>query len=146
MPGLALTEWGPAAWNTLHAFAHAAPEEFDDDVRAEWRRFLRTFAHFLPCTRCRTHFVDFLDRELEGGLRGRASLVAMLNDAHNEVNLRTGKRAYTLDEHYRVYAPPQPVVLTPALGAALTTLGVLAVALVVAAARRRMRGEKFTRP
>jgi hypothetical protein len=34
----------------------------------------------------------------------RSSIVKLLNDAHNEVNARTGKRVYTLDEHYQVYS------------------------------------------
>ena len=36
-------------------------------------------------------------------LRTREDLVALLNDAHNEVNARNGKRVYTLEEHYRMY-------------------------------------------
>lgn len=40
----------------------------------------------------------------EDALRTRASIVKLLNDAHNEVNARTGKRLYTLEEHYQVYS------------------------------------------
>ena len=40
----------------------------------------------------------------EDALRTRASIVKFLNDAHNEVNARTGKRLYTLEEHYQVYS------------------------------------------
>ena len=40
----------------------------------------------------------------EDTLRTRSSIVKLLNDAHNEVNARTGKRVYTLDEHYQVYS------------------------------------------
>lgn len=37
-------------------------------------------------------------------LHTRSSIVKLLNDAHNEVNARTGKRLYTLEEHYQVYS------------------------------------------
>jgi hypothetical protein len=40
----------------------------------------------------------------EDTLKTRSSIVKFLNDAHNEVNARTGKRVYTLEEHYRVYS------------------------------------------
>lgn len=40
----------------------------------------------------------------EDTLRTRSSIVKLLNDAHNEVNARTGKRVYTLEEHYQVYS------------------------------------------
>lgn len=40
----------------------------------------------------------------DDALATRASIVSMLNDAHNEVNARTGKRVYSLEEHYDVYS------------------------------------------
>lgn len=40
----------------------------------------------------------------ENTLQTRSSIVKLLNDAHNEVNARTGKRVYTLREHYQVYS------------------------------------------
>lgn len=38
-------------------------------------------------------------------LDSRADLVAFLNDVHNDVNRRLGKREFTLEEHYRAYSP-----------------------------------------
>jgi len=102
-----MTEWGPAAWNTLHVFAHSAPHEMSEEERERMKTFLRTFATYLPCPSCREHFHGVLDRRLtEFSLSGRSALVEMLNDAHNEVNARLGKRIYTLEEHYAVYARP----------------------------------------
>lgn len=105
MPGLALSEWGPGAWNTLHAFAHTAPEELPPDERRRFREFLREFGRRIPCPKCRRHFLDFLDRRasMDEVFATRASVVALLNDAHNEVNARRGTRIFTLEEHYRVY-------------------------------------------
>jgi len=37
-------------------------------------------------------------------LSTKDSVVKLLNDAHNEVNVRLGKRVYTLEEHYDVYS------------------------------------------
>lgn len=105
MTGLTLGEWGPGAWNTLHVFAHSAPEELTNDEMQKFAWFLNTFAEYLPCPRCRRHFQDFLKRRMtEDTLHERSSIVKLLNDAHNEVNARTGKRVYTLEEHYKVYS------------------------------------------
>lgn len=105
MPGLALSEWGPGAWNTLHAFAHTAPETIPPDERRQFREFLREFGRRIPCPKCRKHFLDFLDRRASTDevFATRASVVALLNDAHNEVNARRGTHIFTLEEHYRVY-------------------------------------------
>lgn len=105
MTGLTLSKWGPGAWNTLHVFAHSAPTKLGQDEMQQFAWFLRAFAEYLPCPRCRTHFKDFLDRRMtEHALRTRSSIVRLLNDAHNEVNARTGKKIYTLNEHYEVYS------------------------------------------
>lgn len=129
MPGITIADWGPGAWNTLHAFAHSAPVDLTPADAAAWREFLGHFQRFLPCPRCRAHFADFLRRRLPRDgppLRTRAELVALLNDAHNEVNARLGRRVYTLDEHYRVYRTPTPVVIP----VAALWVGALATALV----------------
>lgn len=105
MPGLTLEEWGPGAWNTLHVFAHTTPDELTKEEMQKFAWFLNTFAEYLPCPRCRKHFQDFLERRMtEDTLRTHSSIVKLLNDAHNEVNARTGKRVYTLEEHYQVYS------------------------------------------
>lgn len=104
MSKLALARWGPAMWHTLHAVAHTAPRVLSAERREETRRFLRAVVVHIPCPRCAEHFSDFLDRRMDdASLATRASLVALLNDAHNEVNARTGKRIWTLEEHCRAY-------------------------------------------
>jgi hypothetical protein len=40
----------------------------------------------------------------EQTLATQGSIVKLLNDAHNEVNARCGKRVYSIDEHYAVYS------------------------------------------
>ena len=105
MVGLSIDEWGPGAWNTLHVFAHSAPTKLTNEEVQKYALFFNIFAEFLPCPRCRRHFQDFLSRRMtDDTLRTRLSIVKLLNDAHNEVNARRGKRVYTLEEHYRVYS------------------------------------------
>jgi len=134
MPGLTLKEWGPGAWNTLHVFAHTAPMKPTKDEREQFRGFLTTFANYLPCPRCRTHFHGFLDRRMnEHTLATRGSIVRLLNDAHNEVNARCGKRVYSIDEHYAMYS------LTARRGDATVVRNILLLAVVAVVVTRMTR-------
>lgn len=141
MPGLTIDEWGPAAWNTLHVVAHSFPHEPSDAERDDMRTFLLLFTKHLPCPSCKRHFMDLLSRRLdERALQSRFSLVAFMNDAHNEVNRRLGKRVWTLEEHYRVYRrrkyrmSPLPVVVA---------VGVLVATACVCRARQKNCAPKW---
>lgn len=108
-PGITIDRWGPSVWNTLHVFAHTSPIQPTVEEREATRAFLRFVAARLPCPECSRHFSDFLDRRLdEPSLASRDALIALLNDAHNEVNVRTGKRVFSLEEHRKIYARPAP--------------------------------------
>ena len=105
MPGLQITQWGPSGWNILHAMAHTLPSELDEEERTRLNRFLFDFAHFLPCRLCSRHFTKFLStRSTECVLSSRKNVIRMLFDAHNEVNVRTGKPKLTLDDYTRLYS------------------------------------------
>ena len=107
-PGLALNEWGPAAWNTLHVVAHNYPLRPTRYDREATHKFLHLFARHLPCPACRKHFRALLAERIPSptshAFDGRGSLVAFMNDAHNDVNERLGKKTFTLEEHMEVYS------------------------------------------
>ena len=86
----------------IHAIANGMPDETLSDPEDTWQ-LLHLFANHLPCTTCGSHFRTFLTRR--GMPQTRSSLVALLNDAHNEVNIRLGKRTYTLREHICMFSP-----------------------------------------
>lgn len=105
MPGLRITEWGPAGWNILHAMAHTLPETLDARERTRLRRFLDDFAYFLPCRVCSRHFAEFLRvRATDHVLSTRDGVVRLLFDAHNDVNVRNGKPRMRMEEYRRVYS------------------------------------------
>ena len=128
MPGLLITEWGPATWNFLHAVAHTQPKHLDDDERDRIRRFLYDAAHLLPCKLCGRHFSQFLDDQASDvALSTRANIVRLLNNAHNDVNVRHNKRTVSLPEHYRIYSRgntgSRHALVVPVVG--LCTVGAL---------------------
>lgn len=134
MSGLTIDKWGPGAWNTLHVVAHSYPKDPTRLQMTETRTFLLLFGKHLPCPSCRRHFLDLLQRNLDDRtLASRATLVAFMNDAHNEVNQRLGKRTWTLEEHNRVYqrrqraVAPSNLPLVAVGGALLVTCAILTI-------------------
>lgn len=126
MSGVTIDKWGPAAWNTLHAFAHTSPSEMTPQEQTDVGEFLLLFSKHLPCPICREHFESFLlERFARDGIPDRRhELVALLNDAHNDVNARSGKRVFTLEEHYKLYRRPEDVKLHN------TTIFIIAILLI----------------
>ena len=129
--------WGPAMWDTLHVIAHTSPLKLSAAERERMRTLLRSIAAHLPCPRCRAHFEDFLERRMdEDALASRVALVSLLNDAHNEVNVRCGKRKWSLDEHYRAYTRSTTLA---AFDTGSFALGILCVLLATCVFVRRQR-------
>lgn len=105
MPGIGMSDWGPATWNTLHAIAHTLPDDLAVEERARLRHFLFDVAHYLPCKLCGRHFATFVtEHATDARLATRTDVIALLHDAHNSVNRRLGRPLPTLDEHNRMYA------------------------------------------
>ena len=86
----------------LHSMAHGMPEGPLATPEATWQ-LLHLVADHLPCSTCASHFRVFLSRREMP--RTRSQFIALLNDAHNEVHARLGKRTYTLEEHMNAFAP-----------------------------------------
>lgn len=98
---LALKHWGPAGWHFIHAAMMCAPTKLDDRQQSEMMQFLVLFGKHLPCPKCRNHFLSFIDQNMSRErVSTRDELVRLLNDAHNEVNMKNNKRTFTLEEHY----------------------------------------------
>lgn len=103
--GITIDRWGPAAWNTLHAFAHSTPPTLDARAREDMGRFLHLFGRHLPCPTCRAHFSRYLDAHMSPqSLATRESVVRFVHHAHNDVNRRLGKPVVSLEEHYALYS------------------------------------------
>jgi hypothetical protein len=63
--------------------------------------FINSFAKVLPCSRCRIDFSDFVSSTLSEEsvhLNSRNDLIDYVNDAHNYVNKKLGKKEFTKEE------------------------------------------------
>jgi hypothetical protein len=103
--GITIDKWGPSAWNTLHSFAHRAPDSLSKDDQNEWKMFLYLFAKRLPCPKCRMHLKEYFDEHISSSTFTRKEhIVRFLHDAHNNVNKRLGKAVWTYEEHCLLYS------------------------------------------
>ena len=126
--GITIDRWGPCAWNTLHSFAHRTPHNLSIDDRERTRLFIYLFAEHLPCPTCRNHFRQFLEENAnENTFATRDTIVRLLHDAHNSVNVRLGKRAWTFEQHVRAYSRPGDVPHNPYTAGAAYVVGVATV-------------------
>lgn len=128
MPGLLISDWGPAGWNFLHAIAHSQPTRLDDDEQRRMQRFLYDTAHLLPCKKCSSHFHTFLNENMSyATLTSRAEIIRLINDAHNNVNIRHNRRTVNLPEHYRIYSLDRRPNQAPVVILYLIVLGAIIV-------------------
>ena len=110
-----LSRWGPAAWVYLHVITfHYPPSHPSEDEPEKMRAYVWSFAHSLPCEKCRTHFLSLLKRELrEADFDSRDALSRRFVELHNLVNVRLGKATVPYDRAKRWYLHAAPAAGFP---------------------------------
>jgi hypothetical protein len=90
MGKLAIKEWGPAAWNFMHAVTFTMPDRPSELQKKEYLDFFLSIPNVLPCPSCRVH-LGALYKKMPPNVNSRKECIQWLIDAHNDVNVRTGK-------------------------------------------------------
>ena len=104
MAGLTLECWGPSFWNVMHVVSHTFSKNPSEAERAELRQLFTLLISSVPCTTCKQDALSYLEAHMDDDcFRSRETVVEFMNDFHNYVNEKLGKRVYSLDEHYYVY-------------------------------------------
>ena len=106
MSELSIKKWGPAAWRFLHTISFTYSNSPTEEEKKTMYYFLHFFSKVIPCTKCRTDFESYINETLTLGskhLNTKETLIAYINDSHNYVNRKIGKREYTLDESKNKY-------------------------------------------
>lgn len=106
---LSISKWGPAAWQFLHTVSYTYQKEPSLDDKHNMYMFLTYFAKVLPCTKCKNDFTDYVNTTLSKNsshLESRKNLSMYINDAHNYVNKKTGKRQWTYEESREKFLTP----------------------------------------
>ena len=89
--------WGPPLWRALHSLA-----EITEDV-AVWEGLLEKVHSTMPCPECAAHFGEWIRTHplyvsVEEGLTVSESVRIWLLTLHNDVNRRTGKPEWTVEQ------------------------------------------------
>lgn len=107
--------WGPSLWKILHTAAEAT--EPNAAAAPLLEKTIRALDGALPCPDCRKHYHTWLQTHpVSGDLR------TWLLDLHNDVNVRTGKVPWTVDDLAAAYGSGEGV--TAALETLRSRIGV----------------------
>lgn len=98
--------WGSHCWKFMHYLTMAYPDNPDDNDKKNINNFFLAIANVIPCEKCRVHFaLNLKNNPLNDKvLESKYNLINWLNDIHNEVNIRTGKKTFTYEEILTEYA------------------------------------------
>ena len=80
--------WGPKAWHMLHAFSIGMNKSIKVEERKCYYLFYKTFAELIPCTVCKSHYIDYFYYiyTIEEKEINRESLKKYIYELHNIVN------------------------------------------------------------
>lgn len=83
-------ELGRSSWTLLHSIAATYPEAPSSKQQSDLKQFINLFGNFYPCWFCRDDFVKYTTTN-EPKVTTQEEFGRWLCDAHNEVNVKTGK-------------------------------------------------------
>jgi hypothetical protein len=97
--------WGPHLWFVLHTITFNYPVKPTIEDKKNYKTFLLSLEHILPCNICRRHFKRHIQENPPyTALKSRDSFIKWMIDLHNEVNGETGKKStYTYKEILNKY-------------------------------------------
>lgn len=93
--GMLTSTWGPAAWHFLHTISFNYPVEPTDDEKRNYRDYVLSLVHVLPCRYCRENLVKNLAKlplEMKH-MESRATFSKYIYELHELVNAMLGKKS-----------------------------------------------------
>lgn len=98
--------WGRDMWRSIHYIALGYPVHNPSvDIKQSYISFFSVLGSVLPCAKCAQHYNRHLTSyPLEPSLTGRAELFRWTVDLHNGVNTSLGRKTWTYEQAYEVYA------------------------------------------
>lgn len=100
--------WGPKKWKDLHCMSLTYPNEPMSPDMFYMIDYINRIPVILPCEICRKHSKEYLDShclDIVDAVKSKYNLFAFFVHFHNEVNKRTNKPIYTVDDALRIWAP-----------------------------------------
>lgn len=98
--------WGPFLWSYLHIFSANYPIRPCMQTQISMQQFLLHLGTTIPCEKCRLHYQQYIENHKEHMLyicSSRETLFSFLVELHNDVNRRSSKPEFTLDQAKMFY-------------------------------------------
>ena len=85
--------WGPSLWHTLHTISFNYPvKPTKKDKEDNYKRFILSLKHVLPCKYCGLNFKNLKDVPLnDKALKNRANFSRWMYNMHEHINKMLGK-------------------------------------------------------
>lgn len=97
--GIEPHRWGPHVWATIHLCCIGAPVALDPMQQQQYRAFIMSLPHVIPCTTCSEHFQKVLESiPVDNHLTGKDDLFRWSVEVHNAVNARLDKPKVAYDD------------------------------------------------
>jgi hypothetical protein len=97
--------WGKSYWEVLHTITFAYPDSPNQEDKSNVKNFFIALKPMLPCETCRLHYAKNLEVYplTDDILSSKYKLISWIVNLHNEVNKRTGKPIFTVEDVINKY-------------------------------------------
>ena len=113
---ISIDNWGPAAWNFLHAVSLTLPKNPAPEIQAKYKELFKSLTTTLPCNICQSHLQEHLAIHPVDVSSARKCSEWLYN-VHNAVNVSIDKTPmYSYLTMVAMYLPPHMYhVIDPSL-------------------------------
>ena len=93
--GMLTTVWGPSLWHYLHTMSFNYPVQPTADQKKQYREFIQSLVHVLPCKFCRMNLVkNFKTLPLKySDMESRDTFSRYVYKLHELINTMLGKKS-----------------------------------------------------
>jgi hypothetical protein len=105
--------WGPATWTLFHTLAEKIQDNQFNDTKSDLLTFIKRICSNLPCPDCAAHATQYTAKLTPNHFASKEQFKLFLFHFHNSVNMRTGKRPFTLEELNAKYSRANTFAVVP---------------------------------
>jgi hypothetical protein len=112
-PVLPKMVWGRYFWEYFHTLAEKIKDEHFNDAKSELLNYIKRICANLPCPDCAAHAIQIISKLTPDQIASKQNFKIFLMQFHNSVNIRTGKRLFTIEELNAKYSRANVLVVVP---------------------------------
>ena len=105
--------WGPATWTLFHTLAEKIKDAKFNETKSDLLTYIKRICFNLPCPDCAAHATQFISKLTPDQFANKQNFKLFLFHFHNSVNVRTGKRPFTIEELNAKYVRANTFVVVP---------------------------------